>query len=61
MNLICEDCRKPLTVVEGAQYAKDKGLVECPMPGVAERHSDSFYDDGSCTWCGAKWEGPRED
>ena len=26
----------------------------CPMTGTMGIHSESYYDDGRCDWCGAK-------
>ena len=27
---------------------------ECPQVGVGGAHSDAYYDDGECCWCGAR-------
>ena len=42
---------------QGGGSADDLGTDEdCLMPGSLGVHSDSYYDEGSCIWCGA--DGP---
>ena len=30
------------------------GELGCPQVGYGGRHSEAYYDDGACAWCGAK-------
>lgn len=36
-------------------------MSQCPMAGVGGFHSEAYYDDGSCKWCGARGGPPCED
>ena len=29
---------------------------DCPQIGVGGRHSEAYYDDSACAWCGARRE-----